>query len=366
VKKSALLLGFSDVGCDNYKRIISILGGKIMKKSALLPKILALLSLSLLLFTCKWENKADVGTMRANFVSSVEELTPVAIKACCWYNSAPATLMIDGKTDAYWDWGYSASSALNGSDYFLPAASIISANCGVGHTLGHENKLTTPAHFFTVDLGEVKKNIWRVGFYGRGTSGTDTYVPISYEVWISNNEIPADPVENTGDPEAPVKAASGVWGAAVPAGVWRYVDFWEGYSASPSLVEARYIQLRSLSDSVSTDSFQISGREFKVVILGDNIVAGVEDRTALAEAYARGKATLPLLVKSVALKIKLELLLYGEYDEEGELVLEGAKQILALPAREYTSLEDVIEFQQTFDTKAKEIYAVLNAVALEG
>jgi hypothetical protein len=312
------------------------------------------------------ENKADIDAIRAdistNFFSPLDavelDFTPVAIKACCWYDSNPPTVMIDGSTGgSYWDWGWGGSSG-NGSDYFEPPETVISANNGVGHISGHTNALTTPAHFFTVDLGEIKTNIWRVAYYSRDATGTDNRIPATWEIWISDDPISADP-ETNGDA---VKAAAGTWTAAAVSGGWRIINFMEE-PLSNSLVSARYIQLRSLSDP-DGGTFEIGGREFKVDILGD--FDGNIDSSSLEEAYHKGLQILPLLEKKApALKIKLEPLLYGEFDpEDGQLLARGAKQLLELEPPDTMVISDQIERQQLLDTMTKDIREIISAYYL--
>jgi hypothetical protein len=299
-----------------------------MRKITWFP--LTLCGLLALCFSCDLENRADpetVEAVRESFLGSYTsplaglelDFRPVGIQACCYYTGNPATLMIDGGTGAYWDWGWSSSAASNASDFFTPASSITSANCGGGHISGHTNALSTAAHFFTVDLGEIKENIWRVGFYGRETSGTDNRIPAQYEVWISDNPIGIDP-----GADGAVKAAAGTWPAAVPAGVWRYADF----SVDPlsnNLVRGRYIQLRSLADP-NGGTFEIAGREFKVDILGE--YDGAIDTVMLGRLYLKGLEIMaPMNIGSVLYR-KMYVLMYGAA-EDGNITVKGAKQLLA-------------------------------------
>jgi hypothetical protein len=307
------------------------------------------IGLAALCFSCDLENKADPetsGTARAEYTSPLARaglemgFRPVSIQACCYYTGNPATLMIDGGVGAYWDWGWSGTSTNNGSDFFTPPGSIINTNCQVGHTSGHDTVLGTPAHFFTVDLGEKKENIWRVGFYGRETSGTDNRIPAQYEVWISDNPIGIDPAA-----EGAVKAAAGTWPAAVPAGVWRYADFTVD-ALSNALVSGRYIQLRSLADP-NGGTFEIAGREFNVDILGE--YDGTVDAAALRELYFKGLELMSSMNIGSAIYRLMDELLYGITGEDEVIVVKGAKQLLEEAESPPETIAEKIALQQEID-----------------
>jgi hypothetical protein len=319
----------------------------------------------LVFLACDWENKADVEAIEAERSFSISspldsfelDFTPVGIKACCWYNSNPATLLIDGSLgNTYWDWGWSGTASSNGSDFFTD--NLINTNNQVGHTTGHSNALSTAAHFFTVDLGEKKDNIWRIGFYGRENAGvTDNRIPATYEVWISDDPIGINP-----ESDGATKAAAGEWPGTTPEGVWRYADFSTDI-LSGKLVSARYIQLRSLSDP-NGGTFEFAGREFKVDMLGN--FDGATDFTSLQAAYAKGVQALAL-TEAPGVKYQLENLLYGEAGEDGEpaLIEPGAKQLCdGIVDPETATLAEKIEFQRTCDNKAKALYALLATISL--
>jgi hypothetical protein len=168
-------------------------------------------------------------------------------------------------------------------------------------------------------LGEKKENIWRIGFYGRETSGTDNRIPAQYEVWISDNPIGVDPAA-----EGAVKAAAGTWPAEVPAGVWRYADFTVD-ALSEKLLSGRYIQLRSLADP-NGGTFEIAGREFNVDILGE--YDGAINTAMLRQLYLKGLELLSSMNIGGLLYQRLSVLMYGVTGEDGAISVKGAKQIL--------------------------------------
>jgi hypothetical protein len=71
-----------------------------------------------MLAACDWEKRADTEVIEAartiNVTSPLDnvevDFQPVDIKACCWANGNPATLMIDGNTSGYWDWGWNSAA----------------------------------------------------------------------------------------------------------------------------------------------------------------------------------------------------------------------------------------------------------------
>jgi hypothetical protein len=315
-----------------------------------------------LCFSCDLENRADPETAGAARTGALGEYTsplanlelgfrPTGIQACCYYIGNPATLMIDGGSGAYWDWGWSGTASSNNSDFFTPANSIINTNCQAGHISGHSNALSVPAHFFTVDLGEKKENIWRVAFYGRETSGTDNRIPAQYEVWVSDNPIGADPAA-----DGAVKAAAGTWPASVPAGVWRYADF-TADSLSNGLASGRYIQFRSLADP-NGGIFEIAGREFNVDILGD--YDGAVDTAMLRRLYLKGLELMSPMNIGSSLYRKMHSLMYGLADGDGNITVKGAKQILEeaeSPPPEMTIVEKMA-FQREIDAVTEELRGI--------
>jgi hypothetical protein len=349
----------------------------------------------LVFLTCDWENKADVEAIRESgrailFSSPLVDVdfSPVGIKVCCQYNSNPASLLIDGKLDAYYDWGYGSYAPAVGSDYFYPDTANVEANTGKGHISGHTNKLAADpdtgygAHFFTVDLGEIKTNIWRIHYMGREmTPGTaDARIPVSWEVWVSKypiSEAPPSKVvsEKRGEtwgsysyPEAPVLAAKGTWPAQVPAAQWRTIDFTlEGETGAVNenglINEARYIQFRQLADSDMTGNLQFGGREIKVDAIGS--FSGGLYKAKLGEVYARGSQML-LSVRSAANKVKLDRLLNGVYNSDGTLGEKGAKQLFDEAAPASATLAERAKMQILIDSKVKELLVFFEILALEG
>ena len=304
------------------------------------------IGLAALCFSCDLENRANPETRnaRTEYTSPLAGLEmgfrPVSIKACCYYTGNPAALMIDGSFGAFWDWGWSGTSTNNSSDFFEPPGSIINTNCQVGHISGHSTVLNTAAHFFTVDLGEKKENIWRVGFYGRETSGTDNRIPAQYEVWISDNPIGIDPAA-----DGAVKAAAGTWSAAVPAGVWRYADFTVD-ALSNTLVSGQYIQLRSLADP-NGGTFEIAGREFNVDILGE--YDGTVDAAVLRGLYFKGLELMSSMNIGSARRRLMDELLYGIIGEDEVIAVKGTKQLLEEAESPPEMIAEKIALQQEID-----------------
>jgi hypothetical protein len=363
-----------------------------MKNVLMVPLLTVLVFLAV---SCGFENQADIDAIRESgkailFSSPLVDVNfqPVGIKVCCEYNSNPASLLIDGKLDAYYDWGYGNTTTAKRSDYFYPESAGTEANTGNGHASGYTNRLTPDpetgygAHFFTVDLGEIKTNIWRIHYMGREmTSGaTDDRVPTSWEVWVSKypiSEAPPSAVvsENRkglwgsyGYPAAPVLAAKGSWPAQVPGTRWRTIDFTLEHEAGAVnenglIGEARYIQFRQLTDNNTGNTLQFGGREFKIDALGS--FSGKLYKAKLGEVYARGSQML-LSVESTANKVKLDRLLNGVYNSDGALHEKGAKQLFDESAPASATLTERAEMQILIDAKVTELLTLFELLALEG
>jgi hypothetical protein len=365
----------------------------LMKENVLTVPLLMILAV--LPAACGFENQADIDAIRESgkeisFSSPLMDVNfrPAGIKVCCEYNSNPASLLIDGKLDAYYDWGYGNTTTTKRSDYFYPESAGTEANAGNGHASGYTNRLTPDpqtgygAHFFTVDLGEIKTNIWRIHYMGRemNPGTTDDRVPTSWEVWVSKypiSEAPPSAVVSENHeglwgsysyPEAPVLAAKGTWPAQVPVTQWRTIDFTQEHEAGAVnenglIGEARYIQYRQLTDNNTGNTLQFGGREIKIDALGS--FSGKLYKTKLGEAYARGSQMLSS-VHSTANKVKLDRLLNGVYNSDGTLYEKGARQLFDESVSVSASLAERAEIQILIDAKVKELLAFFEILALEG
>lgn len=363
-----------------------------MKKNVVMVPLFTILAF--LPASCGFENQADIDAIRESgkaivFSTSLRDVNfqPVGIKVCCEYNSNPASLLIDGKLDAYYDWGYGNTTTAKRSDYFYPESAGTEANTGNGHASGYTNRLTANsetsygAHFFTVDLGEIKTNIWRIQYMGREMTpgATDDRIPTTWEVWASKYPISEAPpgiaVSENHDgvwgsysyPEAPVLVAKGYWSAQVPEGQWRIIDFTQEHEAGAVnenglIGEARYIQFRQLTDNNTGNTLQFGGREFKVDVLGS--FSGRLYKAKLGEVYARGSLLLSS-VRSAANKAKLDRLLSGVYNSDGTLYEKGAKQLFDEEAPSSATLTERAGMQMAIDSKVKELLALFEVLALE-
>lgn len=363
-----------------------------MKKNE--ARIPLLMLLAFFTAACGFENQADIEAIRESgqeilFSTSLTDVNfrPVGIKVCCEYNSNPASLLIDGKLDAYYDWGYGNTTTAKRSDYFYPESAGTEANTGNGHASGYTNRLAADpqtgygAHFFTLDLGEIKTNIWRVQYMGREMTpgAADDRIPTTWEVWVSKYPIseapPSAVVSENHDglwgaysyPEAPVLAAKGTWPAQVPEGQWRIIDFTQEHEPGAVnekglIAEARYIQFRQLTDNNTGNTLQFGGREFKVDVLGS--FSGKLYKTKLGEVHARGSLLLSS-VRSLTNKVKLDRLLNGVYNSDGTLYEKGAKQLFDEQAPASAVLTERAEMQILIDSKVKELLALFEVLALE-
>jgi hypothetical protein len=207
-------------------------------------------------------------------------------------------------------------------------------------------------------------------------------VPIDFELWASKYPISENPPsaavsENKNGawgtvqyPEGAFLVAKGKWPAQAPATQWRIIDFSapetdvrvSNLNEDGLVPDARYFQLRQLSDNNTGNSLQFGGREFKVDILGS--FDGVLYKAKLGEVYARGMQ-LEYSVKSAANKARLQFLLYGVRDLDGNLTAEGASQLFERDMDAGASLPERAARQILIDAKVKELLALFEILALE-
>jgi hypothetical protein len=170
-------------------------------------------------------------------------LTGKTIKICCYYTSNGPTLLIDGSTTNYWDYGWSDyASNLSSWPDILKAEGLPfdAAECTPGHPTVFLNEATPAhirkrAHCFTLDLGEVTDNIVTFGMNARNDSGQRW--PHQIEVFYSNNEI--GPIF-----EEEEAVSLGIFEPPFPGNrTWQYVNLYERTPDKRGF-SARYIHVR--------------------------------------------------------------------------------------------------------------------------
>ncbi|MDR1933272.1 MAG: discoidin domain-containing protein [Spirochaetales bacterium] len=334
-------------------------------------------------FSCNMGNNASVEAIESarsvDFVSplaaaqldfqpSITVVSASPVKACCWQRRRDPKWLLDGTflsepdgnvVGGYWDWAWDGTASWNNTPYqalsngtassegesstdWQHTWQITSANAKTGHADYFTGGTAgTPAHFVTFDLGEVKRNIFRIAYYPRGSAGRIA----EYDIWISSNATSSDAAELRPEIAAGwTKAAHGTWGNSG----WQYANFVTD-TLSNGPVDARFVQIRSLADGDGTGSFEVGGREVKFDIAGD--FDGTIDKSYLMSAYIRG---VPLVSSAGNARsaniIKLEEL------------LDDAKQLLFADIPE--NFIDKIELQRNIDNTAKELIPLVNSLSL--
>jgi hypothetical protein len=272
--------------------------------------------------------------------------------------------MIDGNEGNYWDWGYAPSGNSYGSTNANTENDSNASDYGLSprtrqeNGSGHPTTMTplglAPAHFLTIDLGEIKNNIRRVWYLPRN-AGT---LIAQYEIWVSDTDIGVNP-----QADGAVKVAAGEW--PWTSKIWLAAEF--------DFCSARYIQIRSFLDgdgsnltSGANSWFSVGGCEINVDIYGD--FDGTISTANLESTYVEGVSIFRGLSNPYTLRYKtLETLLYGEWEEveipsaepEGESTKElqlktpGAKQLLESEIPQ--DFEEKIQFQQSLDDMTRAI-----------
>jgi hypothetical protein len=266
--------------------------------------------------------------------------------------------MIDGNEGNYWDWGYAPSGNAygstnantendsNASDYGLSPRTR--QENGSGHPATMTPLGLAPAHFLTIDLGEIKNNISRVWYLPRNAG---THIA-QYEIWVSDTDIGVNP-----QAEGATKVAEGNW--SWTSKIWLAAEF--------ALCSARYIQIRSLADgdgqnlqASGTNWFSVGGCEINVDIYGG--FDGTISTANLESTYQDGIQVLGTVKNNPVKFNRLNTLLHGSLGSDGEILVKGAKQYLEdRPAIE-SDVDACFEYQNGVDDITRQIRLLLSAL----
>jgi hypothetical protein len=365
--------------------------------------------------TCQLENKADIDAMD---MSNSEEFTQehktieeevravvqvareavmgtvawsevrpdTGVEACCWAETASGSLASDdeGGVNTYSD-ACAPGKAVDGQNSTWWNMNYMRSASSPTLNKRHGNKNTNDGgnHWITVDLGAVY-NI--SGFSYMGRNGSSNSRINDYQVYVSEGtDLGRDPADkNTGDhpghrppPEKLVHEGNFANDAStqqvsfdMPA-YGRYVQLRVISSHNDSGNDGGAAELRVTRETTASGSSLTAAVNAGILaaLTENNYNSLVIDDSYLAAAYQTGLRVLGTVKGNPVKYARLNTLLHGSFDADGELLTKGAQQYLNddpdRPPQALATENDVnafFEYQNGVDDLTGQIYLLLSAL----